>query len=238
MKLSQQSIMHFRQVGYLRISTGFSEEKVQRLQEEVQLHFKQAVPPLRKDASGKVVRLDQVYQRSQLIRDVFLDSAILDALESLLGPNIELTLNRHNHVTLNTSSATLERLHRDILQWSRSVVTAILYLDDSTTENGSTLIIPGSQYLPFVGTPNNGGTWMDEHHVYSDMINQAVPIPMQKGDVLLFDSLAFHTVGRNKTDTERMSICMGFHSVDELVGGKPRHLALMKGERLYRGNDS
>lgn len=78
---------------------------------------------------------------------------------------------------------------------------------------------------------------MDEHHVYADLEGQAVPIPMKKGEILLFDSLAFHTVGKNTTDFERMSVCMGFHSVDELNNENPAHLYLARGERIYKGND-
>lgn len=196
------------------------------------------VPPLRRNAAGHVTRVDQVIGRDPVFRQVFTSAPIVHPLTSLLGPNLELTLNRHNHGTFNRRGDTPVRLHRDVLQWSRSVVTVIAYLDPADQQTGCTHVIPGSQMLPFVGTPNNGGTWMDEHSVYADLINQELPVPMRQGGVLLLDSLAFHTAGENSTGATRASICCGYHSVDELSGvsADPKKL-LVAGERLYRGND-
>lgn len=150
------------------------------------LHFNERIEPFQLDDLGRVARIDGLVQRGSIFHNLFLSSTILDPLESILGPNMELTLNRHNHATLNLKGSNRLRLHRDVLQWSRSLVTVILYLDDATIETGCTHIIPGSHYLPFVGTPNNGGTWMDEHSVYASLIDQAIPIPMEQGSILLF----------------------------------------------------
>ena len=204
----------------------------------IQRHIKGRIGPFRADADGTIYRLDQLAARDPVFNKVVCSPKILDPLESLLGPNIEMVLNRHNHATINRREDTKFRLHRDILQWSRSLVTVILYFDDADLENGCTHLIPGSQFFPFIGTPNNGGTWMDEHSVYSDLLGQVLPIPMRKGGVLFFDSLAFHTVGSNRSNRERMSVCMGFRSVDELSGvpDDPK-CTLILGERIYRGND-
>lgn len=238
MFLTNEQTRFFRHSGYIKLSQKVELDVVNQMREITLKHTQQRVQPYQVDQRGQVYRLDAVIQRAKIFEDLFCSSIVLDPLESLLGPNIEIALNRHNHVTLNLAGSTPSRLHRDVLQWSRSLVTAIVYLDESTPETGCTYIIPGSQYLPFVGTPNNGGTWMDEHSVYADLIGQAVPIPMEKGGILLFDSLAFHTVGVNKTEESRMSVCIGYHSVDELQGAgiDPKKM-LMRGTRLYRGND-
>jgi len=158
-------------------------------------------------------------------------------LTLLLGPNIDFLLNRHNHITFNRYGETVFRLHRDVLQWSRSVVTALVYLEDSNLSNGCTHIVPTSQYLPFVGTPNNGGTWMDEHSVYKDLISQNIPVIAEKGDVLFMDSLMFHSVGMNNSNQTRISLNLAYTSVDELLPlDYSKYRVLVKGERLYRGN--
>jgi len=80
--------------------------------------------------------------------------------------------------------------------------------------------------------------WMDEHSVYRDLIGQAVPIEAAVGDILIFDSLAFHTVGTNRTDTPRTSLILGYTAVDELLPlEEPNpYRTIVRGERLYRGN--
>jgi len=205
---------------------------------QIELDVKEQIKPFRFDETGNLHRLDAIYQRHSTFKQILEHPELLNCLESLLGPNIELVLNRHNHATLNYRGASPTRLHRDVLQWSRDVITAAFFLEDSTVENGCTWLIPTSQYLPFVGTPNNGGTWMDEHSVFASLIEQSLPCPMSKGSVLLFDSLAFHTVGVNKTEQTRMSITAAYHSVDELDERvDSENKIIIRGTRLYRGNN-
>jgi phytanoyl-CoA hydroxylase len=237
-KLSDQQVRFFRHSGYLRLDGRLSAATVDRMGAAMERDAAARVPPLRCDTAGRVTRLDAITSRDSVFREVFTCPLVLEPLVSLLGPNIELTLNRHNHATFNRHGENPVRLHRDVLQWSRAVATVLVYVDPATEETGCTHVVPGSHLLPFVGTPNNGGTWMDEHSVYADLIGQAIPVPMPSGGILMLDSLAFHTVGNNRSDRARRSACCGYHSVDELSGtaDDPKKL-LVAGERLYRGND-
>jgi phytanoyl-CoA hydroxylase len=237
-KLSEQQIRFFRHAGYIRLPRIIGSAEISAMRDILEDHTTRSVQPVRRRADGLVFRLDDVWSRSEIFRAAWTSAPMLDVLVSLLGPNIHMTLNRHNHATFNRRGDSIVRLHRDVLQWSRSVVTAVLYLDDSTPQTGCTHLIPGSHLLPFVGTPNNGGTWMDEHSVYSDMTSQSLPVPMESGGVLLFDSLVFHTVGENSTSQSRTSVCMAFHSVDELSRADDPAKVLICGTLIYRGNDS
>lgn len=228
----------FRRVGYLRFENFFDEGVVETLRAEIDWHITQKIRPFFEDMSGRVYRLNNVFDRSEVFRGVLKAPKLLELLADLLGPNIEFVKNRHNHATLNTKADTNFRLHRDNLQWSRNVVSIILYLDDATSETGATHIIPGSQFLPFVGTPNNGGTWMDGHYIFASLLGQAVPIPVKTGGILVFDSLAFHSVGTNTTDGPRRSIAAGYTSADELLPVDDNtYRELVLGERLYRGSE-
>ncbi|MDB5066931.1 MAG: hypothetical protein JWM18_3365 [Chloroflexi bacterium] len=89
--------------------------------------------------------------------EVATSDQVLDALEPVLGPNIELVENRHNHVSIYRAAST-DRLHRDILQWSRSILTVLVYLSDCTDLDSATRVVPGSHLWPCIGKPNNGGT--------------------------------------------------------------------------------
>lgn len=238
MFLTHEQVRFFRHSGYLKLPDCLPLSFVKQLRTTAVNDFQNRVRPYATDEIGRIFKLSNLVARAPIFRELVTSPLILDPLESLLGPNIELTLNRHNHATLTLKGAAPPRLHRDILQWSRSVVSAIVYLEDSDYDSGCTQIIPGSHFLPFVGTPNNGGTWMDEHSIFADLLSQALPIPAREGSVLLFDSLAFHSAGINKTENTRLSLTFAYHSVDELCSENSSMTRLLvRGEYLYRGND-
>lgn len=238
MKLGAEHIRFFRQAGYLRLPLQLPAEMIEAARAAVAEDIREGKQPCSVDEQGRINRLSRLTDRVAIFREMFTFAPFLDSLESLLGPNIELLLNRHNHATLNFKNSGPQRLHRDVLQWSRTVLTALMFLEASTVENGCTHIVPCSHFLPFVGKPNNGGTWMDEHEVFADLLDQAVPVPMTTGGILLLDSLAFHAAGNNTTDTNRMCLAAAYHSVDELSGERESpHRLLVRGERIYRGND-
>jgi len=238
MKLTLQQVRFFRESGYLRLSSRLPDERVRHLKAVVESCIAKAKQPYATNEKGQIIRLNRLITRNQVFMETFCSALILEPLESLLGPNIELVLNRHNYATLTLKDAAPSRLHRDVLQWSRSVVTALIFLEQATVETGCTRIVPGSHLLPFVGTPNNGGTWMDEHSIFADLLDQALPVPMPAGGILLFDSLVFHSAGTNTAGGTRMAIASAYHSVDELSSEQnSAHRVLVRGERIYRGND-
>lgn len=235
--LTERQGLFFRQTGYFRSKHHFPEQDLVQIRDTLKEAFTEAVEPVRRDSTGQVIRLSRLYERHPIFSEVFTSPLLLGPLQSLLGPNIEFVLNRHNHATINTPGNKSSRLHRDVLQWSRPVITAIVYLEDSSVNTGCTYIIPASHFLPFVGTPNNGGTWMDEHHIYSDLLDQALPVSVSAGGILFFDSLAFHAAGNNSSDALRMAISGAYHSIDELTSNKDDpNRVLILGEQLYRGD--
>ena len=103
--------------------------------------------------------------------------------------------------------------------------------------NGCTQVVPGSQYLKYMKVGNNGGTWMDEHQEFSDLIDQSVLLPVSKGSVILLDSTIFHGVSKNKSEKTRKSITFAYTSVDELLSFDViPHRHLVSGKRIYKGS--
>lgn len=233
--MTQQAVEFFRRVGYWRAAGNVPGELVAVARHQIGHLARAGAPGVRVDDEGRVTHVDGVVDRGGCFLELATHTAVLEPLRWLLGPNVELVRNRHNHATL-LHPGVGQRLHRDVLQWSRPVVTAIVYLQDTPMELGCTKLIPGSHYLPFVGTPNNGGTWMDEHHTFVGMAPQEVPVPMPAGGVLLFDSLVFHRAGVNTTGTIRSAVTFAYHAVDELATVDDPARLLVAGERLRRGN--
>ncbi len=235
MSLSREQVHLFRHNGFIKLPDVLPDERVAQLKEAIWRDIRAEVEPAVRDGQGRVVRISNVWGRGPVFRDLLTCPQVLDTLESLLGPNIELVLNRHNHATLRLAGDTGEYYHRDVLQWSRTILTVVFYLEQTTLENGCTLVVPGTHLLPGLDTFNIAE---DERLARSGIFDQAVPVPMPAGGMLAIDSLLMHSPGRNMTESTRMSVTAGYHSADELAGFDNAKRALVRGERIYKGNDT
>ena len=126
---------------------------VGELKEAIARDIRDVVEPVVRDRQGRVVRISSLWGRGAPFRAAMTHPMVLDPLECLLGPNIELILNRHNHATLRLADdGSSAYMHRDVLQWSRPIVTVIFYLE----ANGGT-----PTYGPGAGVVLDGGTGID-----------------------------------------------------------------------------
>jgi ectoine hydroxylase-related dioxygenase (phytanoyl-CoA dioxygenase family) len=238
--LSETEIRFFRDAGYFKSKGVVPDENIEHMASVVRDHVKRKVQPYRINSRGEIRRLDQILSRDKIFFETLQLPVILEPLKSLLGPNVEIALQRHNHSTLNIAGDIPFRIHRDTLQWSRAVVTAIIYLEDSSIDNGCTYIAPTTHHLSFAGMPpdGGGGNWADDHDEYKFVEAQTIPVPMKRGGVLFFNSLMFHSVGVNSSTKSRLSTTFAFHSVDELADPTIENKRkLLCGERIYMGSD-
>ena len=234
--LTPEQIRLFRHNGFLKLPHPLPQETVENLKTAIWTDLKNEVEPIVHSPDGQAVRISQLMDRSTpIFRQVATSPPVLDPLESILGPNIEIVKNRHNHATLNLASKNTDRFHRDITQWTQPLATVIFYLEETHLDNGCTQLIPGSHLLPGLNYLHNidQEPWV----VASGIIDQAVPMPMPAGSMLLIDSLVFHRIGTNHTGNTRMSMTVGYRSVDELAGVEDPKCILARGERPYTGND-
>lgn len=229
----------FRRVGYQRLPTTVPAELVQAMRDVIESEITAARRPYRVNDRGEIHRIDALVDRHPIFLEVLRRPEIVEPLQALLGPSIYLLRNRHNHATVNRAGDIGYRLHRDILQWSRPILTAIIYLEEATVDNGCTHVVPGSHFLGFAGMPpdGGGGNWADDHSDYDAVHGQALPVPMPAGGVLVFDSLMFHSVGLNHSGRSRLSASFAFHSVDEMDETDNPKRVVLCGQRVYKGND-
>lgn len=235
MRLTHEQIRLFRHNGFIKLKDRLPEETVARLKEAVWKDIRGEVEPVVRDRERRVVRLSNILDRDPVFREAISSPLVLDPLESLLGPNIEVVKNRHNHIQLRPPQANPDHLHRDVLQWTRDIVTVIFYLEESTLEKGCTQVIPGSHFLPS-STLNN----MDEEEWVrqSGILDQTVQVPMPAGGMLAIDSAILHGALKNHSNETRMSMTAGYHSVDELSDSESSKCHLVRGQYIYKGNDN
>jgi len=235
MSLTNEQIALFRHNGFLKLPERLPNAMVEALTATIRRDIREAVAPLMRDNQERVVRISQIWDREPIFREAMTCAQVLDPLEALLGPNIELITNRHNHATLRLADAGANYFHRDVLRWSRPIVTILFYLEETTVENGCTWVIPGTHLLP--GRSGNDLS-KDEALSRAGLFDQAVPVPMPAGGLLALDSLTIHTAGKNTTAGTRISMTVGYHSVDELSRVENPRRVLVRGERIYMGNDT
>ena len=142
---------------------------------------------------------DQNVARALLVYDDFFlrflkNKSILDILQRSFGDKYILNLqnapiNKAHDCHYGSS------WHRDLSYQhfvpSRPVaINVLVYLDNSTEDNGSTVILPGSHKFEVFPSRN-----------YEDKNQEQIVVNM--GDAVIFDSLLFHRAGRNNTSKDR-----------------------------------
>lgn len=234
MGLCHELVWFFRHNGYVKLPSVLPLDRIASLKSAIEQDVRDAVEPVVRNAEGRVVRLSKLLSRDRVFSEAVTGPEVLEPLTALLGPNIEIVTNRHNHATLNLGGKA-DTFHRDVVQWSRGLVTVIFYLEATHLENGCTQVVPGSHLWPGVNTLHN--LHQESEIETSGLLAQAVPVPMPAGGMLAIDSLVFHRIGDNVTDQTRMSMTIGYHSVDELAEADQPKRLLAQGERIYKGND-
>lgn len=233
MTLTGEQMWFFRHNGFLRLTEKLPTELVERTKEIILRDIREEIEPVRRDKDGTVHRISNILDRDPIFMKIATWLPVMDALGQLIGPNIEIIRNRHNHVMLRTSTAGYVYMHRDCYTWSRNSVSALFFLEETNLENGCTEVIPGTHLLPWFESP------LEENEEVQKMgiLDQVVRLPMPAGGILLMDSYVMHSQGRNYSGDSRMSITLGYHSVDELAGVDNPKSILLRGKRVYAGND-
>jgi phytanoyl-CoA hydroxylase len=223
----------FHAAGYLRVPRLLDISQVERLRDVAFGIAADGEHPHVRNTREKT-RIDQVISFDPAYLEIASSDRVLDTLGPVLGPNIELVENRHNHLSIYRGPGS-DRLHRDILQWSRSLLTVLLYLSDCTDLDSATCVVPGSHLWPCLGQPNNGGTWMQEVAPYASLCDQAVAVPAHAGDAVLMHGQLYHAGGGASQAGPRIVLTLAYRSVDELASEPPARCRLVRGQRIHRG---
>lgn len=180
--------------------------------------------------------LYDLYYRHPEFRVLVHEPTLLDALETVLGPDLFLYENslvykppgRRNEVPWHQDFINRTDEPKKYVAW--------VALDAVTVKNGAMKVIPGSHthgFLPFFRVPG------ETHHtrLRLDGIDVArfVHVEMNAGDVLIFDQLLVHGSDRVEATTPRRAFrfaTQGFESLRTpravpivLRGGRPHALA-------------
>ena len=114
-----------------------------------------------------------------------------------------------------------------------TLVTALIYIEESTIENGCVRIVPGSHHRPFRQQQRYPGGAFHTHALYY----RALPVPMPRGGILLFNDSCFHGADVNQSPHSRRRMPLGYraHDAHDVTKDDPEKV-LVRGEHSYTGH--
>ncbi|MEC8932836.1 MAG: phytanoyl-CoA dioxygenase family protein [Candidatus Latescibacterota bacterium] len=235
--MTDEDIWYFRHNGFHRLAQQLDGPTLRRLNDvtDAQIASMQE-PVVWEDDLPKcpdhVRRLSKVLNRDPIYMQAAQTPAILDALEGILGPNIELITNKHNHLMVRPAGSNPVYWHAGEEPWDPVLVTVLIYLEESTLDNGCIRLVPGSHQRPFPWPRRPGKDFYG-----SALFGRSVPFPMPAGGVLLFNDCCFHGADTNHTRGSRRSMTLGYRAHDAHdVGKEDPEKILVRGERVYTGH--
>lgn len=160
---------------------------------------------------------------------------IVDALEPLLGPNISFNGDYHLRPKMPDSELTAFPLHQDSQYYGKQsrhahIITVWIPLVDVDEVNGCLYLIPGSNAWELIESKRDKNMNMRSFQDPEER-GTPVPLPMKKGDILLFSNMTFHGSKVNHTDEVRWSIDIRYCRTPGTYTAPPEVLA---GEEFMR----
>lgn len=230
--ITDDQLNQFQKDGYVCPVSVLSGDEVSSLYAHVERHERDHGPLSNYLGAYPHLTLTWI---DQLIRH----PALLDAMESILGPN--LLVWGSNFFVKEPRSPHFISWHQDSTYWGLSpadVATAWLALTDSDAENGCVRVLPGSQkveQIPHRDTyaADNMLSRGQEISVNVDE-GEAADLVLNAGEMSIHHVRVVHGSRANKSDRRRIGLAIRFVPtyVRQTTGMRDR-ATLVRGEDLY-----
>lgn len=138
---------------------------------------------------------------------------VLDVVEELIGPNIQL---HHTKLIVKPPETGAPfPMHQDYPYFpheKHTMLAAMFHFDDATIENGCLRVVPGSHKNGPMDT-HPGGLYLDPAQY---PIECAMPCEVKAGDVVVFSYLTIHGSGLNTSGRPRRNWLVQMRAADDL----------------------
>jgi phytanoyl-CoA hydroxylase len=199
----------FDERGYFVVEEALDPDTVAELLAEIDPREEELEHWLRQQAGQRVsiARANEItftthlVTRSRYVRDVVGRAPLVDICADLLGPDVRLYWDQAVYKKPDTAASF--PWHQDngyAFVEPQQYLTCWIALTDATEENGCPWVVPG---LHRRGTLRHRPT--DTGLVCLDSADQAVPVPVCAGGIVVFSSLTPHCTGPNRSDAARKS---------------------------------
>lgn len=176
-------------------------------------------PGARSDLGGHTIRrLLNAVDRQSVFREWLAGEQVSIAVRDILGEEALLSRVHHNCImTKHPEHGSQTGWHRDIRYWSFArpeLVSAWLALGYERPENGSLMLVPGSHSLEIEDTRFDSLKFLrTDIAENARLLDSAVRVSLNPGDVLFFHCRALHAAGRNSGDSIKYSLVSTYYGV-------------------------
>ena len=184
--------------GYAVVERLLTPAQVATVRDGLQ-SFLDRTPTGRNDFEGYLTqRIYALFAKTRAFDDLAVHPLLLDVLDRTLGPSYQLSAPTGIHIgpgekaqVLHTDDGIypLPRPHPEV------VLNTMWALDEFTSDNGATRVVPGSH------------RWVDRHPVDPD---ETVTVTMPAGSVLFILGSLWHGGGANGTDRPRLGVLLEY----------------------------
>jgi phytanoyl-CoA hydroxylase len=240
--LTQEQIDSFAGNGYLRVGKVLTDDEIELLRSEYDREFELArsghgsfrnlsIDPTddlekKNQAKQQMLQIMQMCERNIHFRRLLYNERILDVVEDLIGPNIQLF---HDQALYKPAfHGGPVHWHQDNAYWRctpANLVSAWLTLDDVDETNGAMQFMPGS-HLSTVGHERSQttGSLLDSSGAVSDAKKKVV-VDLPAGGIAIHHCQTLHYTEPNTTDRQRRAFAIHFMT--------PGTRSLRTGETLH-----
>ena len=216
---------------------GFDEIVLQleRSDEDINARWGSKLTKNYEQEDSLVIHTHNVQSYSGIMLEMVMSEVFLDAVETILGPNIILHHTKLFQKPPQKGSAF--PLHQD---WSyfptenNTMIAAVIHLSPSTEEMGCFRIVPESHKLGQIENSDGYSFVEGIHDKYS--LEDAKPIIAERGDVLFFHCCSLHGSFQNLSQTPRKTILVQLYSGNDRVikGNQHTNVQLaLRGRNYY-----
>ena len=225
--LADAQIEQFRRAGYLMVPDVLTLQEVRQLNEAIDCMVVASatimadddmynLEPGHRAECPRVRGLYDPFAIDRLFFDISRSAAVLDIVESLIGPNL-----RHDCAFVNLKPAqggSPVQWHQDfaLLPYTNDdVVVCGLALTDSTEQNGCLQVIPGSHLGPILDHHQDGvliGAVQPDDHQFEP--SHAVPFEVPAGGMSIHHCRLLHSSAPNRSATDRRIYFLDYAAAD------------------------
>jgi phytanoyl-CoA hydroxylase len=183
-------------------------------------------------------RIYNPFEQHDAFRSLATDPRMLDRIESLIGPNINL-----QHSKLNMKPAKVGSVvewHQDLAYFPHtndSLVTMLVYLDDATEQNGCLQVLPRhhTHFFSHAG-PDGLFAGMITEEIADGRFGRPVSLAAPAGSAIFMHCITPHASLPNRSDKSRRTLIYEYRASDSFAIFYPQmNVAMQPKHRQLRG---
>ncbi len=225
--LTEDQIEQYHRDGYLVLQKFFGAEVLRKIDRRIQQITSDAlatddyssileVEPETTTSEAVPRRIFNPYDLHEDFRNLANDPKMVDCVESLIGPNINLQHSKLNMKPPNVGSVV--EWHQDLAYFPHTnddLIALLIYLDDATEDNGCLRVLPRHHTHFFDHeTPDGQFAGMITEDIESGKFGQPVPLEAPAGSVILMHCITPHHSHPNRSTKPRRTFIFEYRATD------------------------